>query len=39
MVRIPEKSPILADAILDRLIHAAHKLVLKGESLRKKDKA
>jgi DNA replication protein DnaC len=31
--------PTLADAILDRLIHAAHKLVLKGESLRKKDKA
>jgi len=30
--------PTLADAILDRLIHAAHKLVLKGESLRKKDK-
>jgi DNA replication protein DnaC len=31
--------PTLADAILDRLIHAAHKLILKGESLRKKDKA
>ena len=31
--------PTLADAILDRLIHVAHKLVLKGESLRKKDKA
>ena len=30
--------PTLADAILDRLIHVAHKLVLKGESLRKKDK-
>jgi DNA replication protein DnaC len=31
--------PTLADAILDRLIHSAHKLVLKGESLRRKDKA
>ena len=30
--------PTLADAILDRLIHQAHKLSLKGESLRKKDK-
>lgn len=30
--------PTLADAILDRLIHQAHKLALKGESLRKKDK-
>ena len=29
--------PTLADAILDRLIHQAHKLALKGESLRKKD--
>jgi len=30
--------PTLADAILDRILHAAHKLALKGESLRKKDK-
>lgn len=30
--------PTLADAILDRLVHQAHKLLLKGESLRKKDK-
>jgi DNA replication protein DnaC len=30
--------PTLADAILDRLVHQAHKLSLKGESLRKKDK-
>jgi DNA replication protein DnaC len=30
--------PTLADAILDRLIHSAHQLVLKGESLRRKDK-
>ena len=31
--------PTLADAILDRLIHQAHKIPLKGESLRKtKDK-
>jgi DNA replication protein DnaC len=29
--------PTLADAILDRLIHQAHKIALKGESLRKKS--
>lgn len=28
--------PTLADAILDRLVHTAHKLQLKGESMRKK---
>jgi DNA replication protein DnaC len=28
--------PTLADAILDRIVHAAHKITLKGESLRKK---
>jgi DNA replication protein DnaC len=28
--------PTLADAILDRLVHNAHKLALKGESMRKK---
>lgn len=28
--------PALADAILDRLIHSSHKLVLKGESMRKR---
>ncbi len=28
--------PTLADAILDRLIHNAHKIDLKGESMRKK---
>ncbi|SCZ84191.1 hypothetical protein NSMM_1090001 [Nitrosomonas mobilis] len=27
--------PILADAILDRLVHNAHKLDLSGESIRK----
>lgn len=27
--------PTLADAILDRLVHHAHKLILKGESMRK----
>lgn len=27
----------LADAILDRVCHAAHKIILKGESMRKKD--
>ena len=30
--------PTLADAILDRVLHSAHKLALKGEPLRKKDK-
>jgi DNA replication protein DnaC len=29
--------PTLADAILDRLVHNAYKLVLKGESMRKKQ--
>jgi DNA replication protein DnaC len=29
--------PTLADAILDRIVHAAHKIALKGESLRKKQ--
>jgi DNA replication protein DnaC len=29
--------PTLGDAILDRLVHNAHKLVLKGDSLRKKQ--
>ncbi len=28
--------PTLADAILDRLVHAAYKLTLRGESLRKR---
>ena len=28
--------PTLADAILDRLIHNAHKIALKGDSMRKK---
>ncbi len=27
--------PTIADAILDRLVHNAYRLVLKGESLRK----
>jgi DNA replication protein DnaC len=31
--------PTLADAILDRLIHHAHKIQLKGESMRKKKPA
>ena len=30
--------PTLADAILDRLTHNAHKIALKGESMRKKQK-
>ncbi|TFH29151.1 MAG: AAA family ATPase, partial [Deltaproteobacteria bacterium] len=28
--------PTLADAILDRLVHNAHKIKMKGESMRKK---
>ena len=31
--------PTLADAILDRILHAAHKISLSGESLRKQTKA
>lgn len=31
--------PTLADAILDRLVHASHRLTLNGESLRKKHAA
>lgn len=30
--------PTLADAILDRILHAAHKLTLGGESMRKREK-
>jgi len=29
--------PTLADAILDRLLHNAHKIHLEGESMRKRD--
>src|ERR1700761_108381 len=29
--------PTIADAVLDRLVHNAHRLLLKGESLRKRD--
>ena len=28
-------NPTIADAILDRLIHNAHRLILKGDSMRK----
>lgn len=31
--------PTLADAILDRVVHASHRIVLRGESLRKKGAA
>lgn len=31
--------PTIADAILDRIVHAAHKVELKGESMRKKKKS
>jgi DNA replication protein DnaC len=30
--------PTLADAILDRLIHSAHKITLKGDSMRKRER-
>ena len=30
--------PTLADAILDRILHSAHKLALAGESIRKPEK-
>jgi DNA replication protein DnaC len=30
--------PTIADSILDRLVHHAHRIELKGESLRKKRK-
>jgi DNA replication protein DnaC len=30
------EEPTLADAILDRLVHGAHRIALKGESLRGK---
>ena len=33
----PPREPTLADAILDRLVHNAHKLNLKGESMRKNN--
>jgi DNA replication protein DnaC len=29
--------PTLADAVLDRIVHASHKITLKGESMRKKQ--
>ena len=32
-------SPTLADAILDRIVHNAHRIELKGESLRKQRAA
>jgi DNA replication protein DnaC len=28
-------NPTIADAVLDRLVHSAHRLELKGESMRK----
>jgi DNA replication protein DnaC len=28
-------NPTVADAILDRLVHNAHRLILKGDSMRK----
>jgi DNA replication protein DnaC len=33
----PLNDPTLADAILDRIVHTAHKIALKGESMRKKQ--
>ena len=32
-------APTLADAILDRIVQGAHKIALKGESMRKLSKA
>jgi len=31
--------PTIADAILDRIIHNAHRIVLEGESMRRKKAA
>ena len=33
---VPNGDPTLADAILDRIVHNAHRLKLRGDSLRKK---
>ena len=33
--RLQRLNPTIADAILDRLVHNAHRLTLKGESMRK----
>jgi hypothetical protein len=33
--RLPMRHPTIADAVLDRLVHTAHRIELKGESLRK----
>jgi DNA replication protein DnaC len=33
------RDPTIADAILDRIVHSAHKLKLKGDSMRKKQKS
>ena len=30
--------PTIADAILDRIIHNAHRIELKGDSMRRKEK-
>jgi len=30
--------PTIADAILDRIVHNAHRIELKGDSMRKKDR-
>ena len=32
------EEPTVADAILDRLVHTAHRIELSGESMRKKQK-
>jgi len=32
-------NPTLSDAILDRLVHNAHKITMKGESMRKTRRA
>ena len=35
LARARQQTPTIADAILDRLVHNAHRLNLKGESIRK----
>ena len=30
--------PTIADAILDRIVHNAHRIELKGDSMRRKDR-
>lgn len=38
LTTLTKQDPTVADALLDRLLSAAHRLELKGESLRKRQK-